>query len=114
MGLIALFYTIHEKPKKTLHPDSHFPIQIFFYIPDRNLSSMKNPCCKRCFCFGLGKHLIKMFDTPGSAGRDYRNGHGISNQIDQLNVKSRVGPILINTIQQYLPGSKLFTNPGKR
>ena len=41
----------------------------------------------------------------GSAGSDQRDGDIVPDVADELNVKARIGPVLINAVQEDLPGA---------
>jgi hypothetical protein len=75
---------------------------------------MKYPGSQSGPGLGLSEDLEKMLGTSGPAGGNHRDGHRRSHRIDQFNIKAGVGAaVLIDTVEQDLPGTELFTDPGQ-
>ena len=74
---------------------------------------MKDAGRKGGFGLGFCKHFIKVFFTSGTAGSDDRNGNHRGNGIDQFDVKTHVGAVAVNAVEQYFPGAQFFTDLGQ-
>jgi hypothetical protein len=47
--------------------------------------------------------------TPGTAGGNHRDGDCFTDMLNQLYVKTAIGTVLINAVQQDLTGTQLLT-----
>ena len=55
-----------------------------------------------------GKNLLEMFDPTGAAGCNDRDGDRLCHGIDQFNVKTQVGAVAVDAIEQNFSGTQFF------
>ncbi len=53
---------------------------------------------------------MEMFHLAGTAGSNDRNGNRRCNGIDQFDVKSQIGTVAIDAVEQYFPGAQFFAD----
>ena len=74
------------------------------YIGNGDFSAVKNACSQGCLGICFCKHLMKMFNASGAARGYDRNGNSPPDGIDQLNIKTGIGAVPVDAVEQYFSG----------
>ena len=69
---------------------------------NRHLLSVKDTCSQCSFCFGFLEDLWEVLHLSGTTGGNDRDGDVIADVVDQFNVETTIGAILIKQIMESL------------
>jgi len=86
---------------------------VILHSLDGHSLSVKDTCGQGCLHICFLKDLREVLHLCGTAGGNDGDGNTSTNVVDQFNVKATVGAVLINSVQEDLPGAKLLTGLGQ-
>ncbi len=78
-------------------------------LTDGNLASMEDPGGQGSLGWSLLKDLDEMVALPAPVGAITDMETAPPHQVDQFEIKTAVRSVLVNTVEQDLTGTKLFT-----
>ena len=82
---------------------------MFLHRLNRHLFPVEDTCGQGGFSLGLFKDLREVLNLSGTAGGYDRDGYVVTDVVDQLNIKTAIGTILINAVEENFPGTELLT-----
>jgi len=94
-------------------PDLDLILQIPLHLANRHLLAVEDAGGQGGLGPGAGEDFQEVVGTARPTGGNNRDGHRRTHRVDQFQVKTRVGAVLINAIQQNLPSSQLLADLGQ-